>query len=252
MMTRIGLIIIGTKKYTRFINPLIQSANNFFFNGREFEVRYFVFSDQKYRKDNVTYFHLQHEPWPYITLKRFHAFVREKERLAETDYLFYCDADMRFVQPVNNDILSDFSATVHPYFYNANHTVLHYERNASSSAFVRPGEGKRYYIGAFYGGKTKQFLSMAETLQQNTDTDLKNGIIALWHDESHLNRYLITHPPEKELDPGYCYPEGQTLPFEAKIIALTKSNQKLRNEDSGFIHFARSAAHRILARFGQN
>ena len=40
------------------------------------------------------------------------------------------------------------------------------------------------------------------------DADAARRIIPKWHDESVLNRYLITNPPHKVLTPSYHWPDG--------------------------------------------
>jgi hypothetical protein len=51
--------------------------------------------------------------------------------------------------------------------------------------------------------------------------DLKNGFTAIYHDESHLNKYL--HGKNiKILSPSYGYPEDGNLPFEPTIMILNK------------------------------
>ena len=76
---------------------------------------------------------------------------------------------------------------------------------------------------------------MSEILQNNIDKDLENNIIALWHDESHINRYLVDlkHQNEKPLilPANFTWPEDEKLqkiyPFlqenkEYKMIILDK------------------------------
>ena len=41
-----------------------------------------------------------------------------------------------------------------------------------------------------FGGKTIDFLKMSDLLEKNIDIDEKNNYIAIWHDESHLNKYI--------------------------------------------------------------
>jgi histo-blood group ABO system transferase len=74
-------------------------------------------------------------------------------------------------------------------------------------------------------------MSMAEVIANRVNKDIENGVTALWHDESHMNRYLIDNPPKLELSPSYCYAEefyGTDYPYEPKIIALKKNHNELR------------------------
>jgi histo-blood group ABO system transferase len=56
-----------------------------------------------------------------------------------------------------------------------------------------------------------------KVMRQNIDEDFSHNYIAMWHDESHWNKYLIDNPPEKVLDPGYCYPETMVEEFYKKV-----------------------------------
>jgi histo-blood group ABO system transferase len=94
------------------------------------------------------------------------------------------------------------------------------------------GEGKHYFAGGFNGGKTEKFIEMSEVIAGRVNKDMENGIIAVWHDESHMNRYLIDNPPTTILNPSYCFAEefiGTEYPFDPKIIALKKNHNELRS-----------------------
>ena len=142
------------------------------------------------------------------------------------DYLFAVDADMLFVAPVGSEILSKRVATQHPGFVGKRGT---YETNRASAAYVAPQEGKTYFAGGFYGGERESFFSMMETVVANIEQDLHSDYIAIWHDESHLNRYFIDNPPTKILSPSYCYPETWNLPYTKRLLALDKNHHKMRN-----------------------
>jgi predicted unusual protein kinase regulating ubiquinone biosynthesis (AarF/ABC1/UbiB family) len=63
-----------------------------------------------------------------------------------------------------------------------------------------------------------------QTSENALQKDLDKGIIAMWHDESHLNNYFSKNIP-KSLDSGYIYPESSNIPFDKKIIQLDKRLQ---------------------------
>jgi histo-blood group ABO system transferase len=86
-----------------------------------------------------------------------------------------------------------------------------------------------YFAGGFNGGSSIEFLKMCDKISTNIEKDLQNGYIAIWHDESHLNRYFLDNPPTKILDPGYCYPESWGLPFSKKLLALDKNHEEMRS-----------------------
>jgi len=223
---KIGLLVIATGKYDEFIPPLFKSMKKHFL--KDHDVTMFVFSDQDIpKKDGLFHIFQKHEEWPYATLKRYHVFDKNKEILSKMDYLFYCDADMLFVNNIGNEILGQLVGTIHPGFYNGQRGT--YETNEKSTAFIKSNEGNKYYAGGFNGGSSQEFLKMSEFIKNNIDKDLLNNIIAVWHDESHLNKYFIDNIPTVELCPSYCYPESWDLPFEKKLLALDKNHNQIRN-----------------------
>jgi len=226
-MKKIGLLIICTNKYTRFLDPLLRSADQYFLKNQD--VTYFVFTNQEVeiatnRKVVGTY--VEHKEWPWMTLGRYKIFSEASEELSKMDHLYYCDADMLFVGEVGDEILSDRVATQHPGLYGTRGTP---ETNPESLACVYPHEEMQYLAGGFNGGTSEEYLKMAHTISKNINIDYSKGIIALWHDESHFNRYCIDNPPTKILSPSYCYGESLRIPFEKKLIALDKNHAEVRS-----------------------
>ena len=233
-MSKIGLLIIATKKYFEFVQPLITSADNFFLKNHE--VIYYVFTDEVIKKHNVLVsnrtielIETAHKQWPWMTLGRYEIFNKHTNILQSNDYLYYIDADMLIVDEIGNEILGDLVATQHPGYYGGRGTP---EYRFQSLAYVSPLENMQYFAGGFNGGTSKEYLKMAKNLDNNIQNDFARGIIAIWHDESHMNRYFIDNPPSIILNPGYCYGESMNLPFDKKIIALTKNHQGLSDENS--------------------
>ena len=224
---KIGLLIIATNKYTQFLDTLIKSADKYFLKG--YEITYFLFSNQNIQiksNRNIIKIDVEHKEWPWMTLGRYRVFSDNSKDLSKMDYLYYCDADMRFVSEVGSEILGERVATQHPGYFGSRGTP---EINPLSLACVFPYENMEYFAGGFNGGTSIEFLKMSNTISKNIETDYNRGIIAIWHDESHMNRYFIDNKPTLILNPGYCYAENTDIPFKKKLLALDKNHSEIRN-----------------------
>lgn len=214
---KIGLCTVATGRYDIFAREMIESARPFFCKNHE--VTYFVFTDGYIPEaKDVVVVHQEHQGWPFATLKRFHIYDKNRALFADMDYLFAIDADMRFAAPVGDEILGKKAGVARDV---GKH--LTYEGKKRSRAYVNKKKAKHYFAGAFYGGTRSEFLKLVHKLKKRVDLDLKDNYIAIWHDESHLNRYFFDHPPEVCLNTSYCYFENWDLPYEQKIIAMDKS-----------------------------
>lgn len=222
----IGLCIMATGKYDTFVEPLINSAREFFLT--EDRVTYFVFTDGKIpAAEDIVRIQQQRLGWPYDTMMRNSVYLSAEMHFKDIEYLFALDADMRFVAPVGREILSTLVGTQHPGFFNKQGS---YETDRRSQAFVPSRKRKVYYAGGFFGGKTGAFLNICAATTKAIRKDLDYGIIAVWHDESHLNKYFAYNPPTKTLSPSYCYPEGWNIPFTPRLVALNKDHSLLRKK----------------------
>lgn len=226
--SKIGLLIIATKNYTRFLQLLISSADRFFLKDKN--VEYFVFTDMDidiHSSRPINVINVEHKEWPWMTLGRYKIFSDNSEELSKMDYLYYCDADMMFCGEVGTEIFSLRTATQHPGYYGKRGTP---ETNPDSLAYISPKEEMQYFAGGFNGGTASEFLKMSKKISANIEKDFEKGLIAVWHDESHLNRYFVDNPPTKILDPSYCHPESWDLPFKKRLLALDKDHREIRKE----------------------
>ncbi len=166
--------------------------------------------------------------WPQATLFRYHAILEAARRgWLDATYVFLIDADMIFESAVGEEILGTIVATVHPGYVGRAREELPYERRSFSTARVALAEGEMYFCGGFVGGERSAFLELAQQIVERIEDDDRRGVVAVWHDESHLNRALIYEPPAIVLSPSYCYPDDASSyvwpePYSRKIVAVDK------------------------------
>lgn len=226
---KIGILYICTGKYSIFWKDFFETCELNFLPGSE--KHYFVFTDDSRiayaDRYNVHTRYQKSLEWPFPTLLRFQMFVSVKEQLEEMDYIFFFNANMKFVSPIKaEEVLPDnkthdgLVVVLHSGYYKATPDKLPFEsKQRKSLAFMETG--KNYFQGCFNGGTRQAYLKMIQELQKNVQQDLDNNIIAVWHDESHLNKYMSTRNP-RILSPAFSYPEGQSLDMVPRILMLDK------------------------------
>lgn len=206
-------------EYEMKAKALIESGRKFFCLSHD--VTYFVFTDGEKLLEAKDVIKIRQENfgWPYVTLKRFQVYEEHAKLFEKMDYLFAIDADLIFVAPVGEEMLSNLVATQHPAFVKKRGD---YENKKISAAYVGPHEGKHYFSCSLYGGRKNEFLNLVKEARKCVDADLEKKFISRWHDQSYLNRYLVDHPPTRILNPSYCYPEDWQLEYPKKLVASEK------------------------------
>lgn len=231
-MYKVGILYVCTGKYATFWHDFYEQTEKLFLP--ECQKNYYVFTDDETILNCVTEgihpIFQEVERWPFPTLNRFKYFNSISEDIKENDYLFFMNANLMVNKSVSieNILPKDkekLVVTMHPGFFSSKPSEYTYDRNPKCTAFIPQGEGKYYFAGGLNGGVTEDYLAMIRQLAHNTDEDLENDIIAIWHDESHLNNYMWKYCGEyKILSPAYLYPEGWDLPFE-EIITVRDKNR---------------------------
>lgn len=256
---RVALLFICLNEpYWQYIKPVIDGARQFLLPGHDTDI--FLWSDipAEQTKDWGIKEVFPTEPleWPMPTLLRYHLFLQQEEKLKDYDYIFYCDADMKFVNYVGDEILgADLTAAQHPGYALSQRFWIPYDPNPESEAHIpRPGKvifdphtGQNkfmplFYAGGFQGGTRESFIKSWKVMSEKIDKDLDKNYMALWNDQAHWNNYLWKNPPSVVLSPSYIYPDSLIneyyIPiwgtnYPPKIITLTKpfTLQKLSEKE---------------------
>lgn len=238
---KIGLMIIATNKYEKFIQGLISSADRYFLN--DYEVTYYVFTDSDkkiYSNRNIETINIEHKSFPFASMDRFKHFYKNKDKLQKENYLFYVDVDSLFVDFIGPEIIGNLVGVQHCGFLGKAGPL---ENNPKSCLYVPdnyPNKFKNYFGGGFSGGAYKEYMRLCETCVAWEDIDLGNEIIPIWHDETLINRYFMDNIPDVILSPSYHYPQGNITyykniwkaagnkKFSPKILLLDKNHEEIR------------------------
>lgn len=211
---KIAILFIATGRYITFWENFYKKCEKYFLPGHE--KTYFLFTDKEKIEiaQNVVKIYQEKCGWPYDTLMRFGTFLKAENELKNFDYIYFINANVIPIQEIGEEIFptkeQGLTVVLHPGFYQIPRSEYEYEVNPASNAFVSPNQGQYYFMGCFNGGRADAYLKLIKDLDLAIKTDLGKNIIALWHDESHLNKYVIDKPV-LILTPDYAFPEG--MPF---------------------------------------
>lgn len=229
---RVAICFIGTNEYYKFFWNFYTTAKDKFLP--DCEKTFLFFTDKKPPKQpDIKLFHIDHLPWPFITLFRFKFLKEAEEELKNNyDWFVYVDADMVFNKEIKSTEFfnesKDLFGVQHPGFLNQ---IGSFEHNPFSLACVDSTKDdlSTYWQGCIWGGKPEAVIQMVNELDNRIEKDLLKNIIAVWHDESHMNKYFCENKNKVHtLDSGFAYPELWNIPFEKKIIHVHKNNKELQ------------------------
>lgn len=226
---KIAILYIATGRYIIFWDDFYQSAEKNLLS--DYKKHYFVFtdSDRSFPK-NVTTIYQKQFPWPSSTLDRFSMFSSIESELKKYDYIYFLNANAQILAPVGREIFptpeQGIMVAFHPHFYYEKDNLKYpYERHSESMAYIPYGEGKYYVQGSFNGGRSDAFLTLIRTLDENIKKDKAKGLMAIWHDESHLNKYILDKNP-LVMPPNYIW-----APFDERLIPIFKNKIKIIMRD---------------------
>ena len=233
---KVAITFIGTNKYLDFLPKYYENIEKYFLPNSEKTIFAFTDGDLNDTPDNLKVYHQEHLEWPYITLKRFEIINKAREEIDKHDWLVFIDADaLPVVEITEEEFFTDkpLFGVHHPcHFLGMEpHTQAPgaYDQNPDSEAYVDTSKGlpEVYYQGCFWGGKVPNVCAMIDELEARVNRDLEKNVVALWHDESQINKYFL-----ERLDmvhtygPEYAFPEvfKDYCQFSPKIVHLAKDN----------------------------
>jgi hypothetical protein len=255
----LGVMTIATNKYVHYWKDLASSIDSL--ANSKIKVTLHVFTDeveiiQDFRREldlEVVIHQIPRYGWPEATLYRYRIFHENKESLKE-DILMHIDADMlvfdKFkLENLEKSLSSGVCLVQHPgYFRPAGKRLIQYylrnpkslisdlktlfafggigawEQNKRSSAFVPRKNRKDYFCGGIWWGNNVEIMSLCKILSKHVVDDEKSGVMASWHDESHLNWWASQNNPGIE-NPRYCYADTyqQISDLECFVEAIDKA-----------------------------
>ncbi|XP_041062627.1 alpha-1,3-galactosyltransferase 2-like isoform X1 [Carcharodon carcharias] len=210
----IGLTVFAVGKYLdMYLESFLVSADEHFMPG--FSVIYYVFVDDLPKLERlrpsvrrkIERFQVErHKRWQDISMYRMKIISRliEDRIRHEANYVFCFDVDQRFQGRFGTEVLSELVALLHAWYYRRPKFMYTYDRNPHSAAYLSD-KGDFYYHAAVFGGTWQSVKNLTETCDRGIMQDKQKNVEALWHDESHLNKFLWLHKPTKVLSPEYCW-----------------------------------------------
>lgn len=233
---KLAVVFIGTGKYFNFFEAWHNSCEKYLFP--DIDKVYLVFTDQKPTKvfNNCKFYYQKHEKWPHIALYKYKIISSALKDIEDCSWLIFMDADMEII---SNIYLEELFNKNQPYF-GVQHPLQYfsippfdkfpwtYETNPISKATVTESDFTEiYYQSCLWGAAFPNAKLLVKELEARVDEDAKNGINAIWYDESHLNKFYAERPCEVNiLPPIFAYPTGfpppEELKLEPKILHIEK------------------------------
>lgn len=204
-------------------------------------VTYFVFTDLPEEVPEITLAPRRnirivkverHNRWQDISMMRMKTISEVIDKVLQHNfsYVFCFDVDQIFTGRFGSEALGESVALLHAHYYKLPKHRFTYDRNPKSKASMT-AEGDFYYHAAIFGGTCEKVKALADFCYVNIMEDKLKNVEALWHDESHLNKYFWLFKPTKLLSPEYCWDNTISNAEDILIKRLVwapKNYEKLR------------------------
>ena len=237
-IVKVVITFIGTNKYLDFLPKYYENIEKYFLPNTEKTILAFTDGELNDTPDNLIVYPQEHLQWPFITLKRFEILNKARKEIEKNDWLIFIDADALVVDTITeNEFFSDkpLFGVHHPCHFLKmpphNQIPGAYDTNPKCEAYVDVSKKLPdiYWQGCLWGGKVPQVCEMIDELEARVNRDLQNDIVALWHDETQINKYFLQNRDiVNTLGSEYAYPEvfKAFCDFKPRIVHLSKNNSE--------------------------
>jgi len=258
---KLSLITVATGKYLEYWMNLAVSVSKY--TGNDINLNYHIFTDRsKDAIDfantidiSIIVHKIDSQDWLNGTLMRYRHY-RKYFELITGDVILHLDADMLVVNNFLVDLLNivdinsdKINLVYHPGFWRQNKFFLPYlfnhktmrseinillkfisgkslgswETRLESTAYTPEDLQNAYFCGAVWFGKRETVYRFISEVDELIIEDQKNGITAVWHDESYLNKWAANNI-HGGISPKYCYLLGKSHLSNIKplIVAIDK------------------------------
>ena len=114
-----------------------------------------------------------------------------------------------------------YTFVTHPGYYNKKPDRFPYERKQEELCVYSVWLRTDIYLRRDeWWDERAAYCDLIDELALRIKRDFSAGVIARWHDESHINRFLSELNPlnSRILTPSFCYPEDWNIPFEPIMV----------------------------------
>ena len=262
---KLSIVTVASGKYLEYWIDLAESVYRY--SGNDINLDYHIFTDRvndaiEFANTinlNIVVHNIDSQNWLSGTLMRYKHYRKYFNQITG-DVILHLDADMlvvdNFVEDLFN-ILTNNSNRInliyHPGYWRKNKFYLPYlfnhktykreiinfwksmlgkslgnwETRFDSSAYTPEDLQNAYFCGAVWFGKREIVYKFIMELDELIIEDQKNGITAVWQDESYLNKWAA-HNSHNGIPPRYCFLLGMAHLSTVKplIIATVKEENR--------------------------
>ncbi len=260
----LSIFSVATDRYIKYWSEMVDSF--FKTNEPSVKIQWVVFTDKAEQIDpglistlgkSLLVSRIPHQEWPLPTIRRYEFLTSIPDQILGR-IVMHLDADMLFVGKIDFTELEGslgekgLALVKHPgyfrpagvkkfvFYVKSPKYILKdfksnlvfgglgtWERNKISNAFVPRSKRINYVCGGVWLGRRQEILKLCKELSVRISDDFAHKIVAVFHDESHLNWYQAKNQfnllnPELCFDPSY----PQLRKITPKIQAVDKNAQE--------------------------